>query len=108
MNGKTPDPSIVRNREIQTVSSSTVVNPTTLLNPDQIRRLAELIAFGSSAFPPDLTDADRAKLVTEIRQLLRLRLIQTFAEVIATHIHEQDCAMAPADAIAQRMRKDSR
>src|SRR5687767_11981889 len=59
------------------------------LHSEQLRRLAALIAEGSSEFPSDLSERDRTRLEGEVRQLLRARLITTFAEIITADIERQ-------------------
>ena len=59
------------------------------LSDKQIHDLAELVAEGDCEFPSDLSDTDRSRLVQEGRQLLRVRLINTLAKIIAADIERE-------------------
>ena len=57
------------------------------LAPQQLRRLAELIAAGEAEFPWELPPAQRQRLLEHVRILRRARLIRFIARQIAWDIH---------------------
>jgi hypothetical protein len=73
------------------------------LTKDQLHRWAQLIADGASGLPNDLPEVDRSRLVTEVRMLLRTRLITTIVEAIAADIERPSPpADPPADLASSR------
>src|SRR5579871_1507004 len=66
-------------------------SPTTLaaLTPQQVDRLAELIADGCYELPSELEPADRDRLIGEVRARLRNRLVRLIARALAHRLHRE-------------------
>jgi len=59
------------------------------LSTDQLTRWADLIANGEVGFPANLPAGQLRKLIAEVRQLRRDRLIHYIAHAIARDIHRE-------------------
>lgn len=62
----------------------------TELSQEQLARMANLIASGEAAFPEDLEPLDRERLETQVRKLLKSRLLVLIARAIAQDIIRND------------------
>jgi hypothetical protein len=59
------------------------------LSDEQVRRWAALIADGRGEFPADLSPPDRDRLLGELRQQLRARLVHLIARAVAQKLHRE-------------------
>ena len=59
------------------------------LTPEQLGRLAQLVADGRSEFPMELEQVDRDRLVVEVRHRLRKRLFRLIARALASQWHRE-------------------
>ena len=59
------------------------------LSDEQLRRWAALIADGRGEFPADMQPPDRDRLLGEVRQQLRVRLVHLIARAVAQKLHRE-------------------